>query len=140
MQKRPTDNIGSKSSLPAHNTGGPNTPVSEEPPPPCFTEDDRAWFQLFELLEKYGPPGMLETAFAETPDESGTAATAAPATATAPAALGIDTGGQALASDPIEEDEDKTRAKVITKLVNASWIDEEDLEKKVLPFLKAHSD
>lgn len=123
-----------------NNTANDNTGKNSPPlcnPPPCISEDDKAWFQLFELLEKYGPPGMLEKAFAEPPDESGAAAAAPPP---APAALGIDAGGQALRSDPMEEDELKVRAKVITKLVNASWIDEEDLEKKVLPFLKAHSD
>ena len=39
--------------------------------PPYLTisddDDDATWFQLFDLLRMYGPPGMLDKAFGEPP-------------------------------------------------------------------------
>jgi len=95
-------------------------------PPLALDSDETAWFKLFSLLEKYGKPGMLEEAFAEPPEG---------------AALDVNNRGQESTSrEESDEDENEKRARIITKLVDVPWIDEEDLEKKVLPYLKAHSE
>lgn len=97
-------------------------------PPLALDSDDAAWFKLFALLEKYGKPGMLDEAFAETPTEAAAAADVS------------NSGQESNTIADAEEDESEKRAQLITKLVDVPWIDEEDLEKKVLPYLKANSE
>merc|ERR1719182_1231923 len=80
---------------------------------------------FFSLLEKYGKPGMLEEAFAKPPEEG--------------AALGVNNKGQECSLEDSSEDENVKRAEIITNLVDQQWIDEEALEKKVLPYLKENS-
>jgi len=97
-------------------------------PPLTLDSDDAAWFKLFSLLEKYGKPGMLEEAFAEPP--GGAAA----------ATIEVNNRQESNTTHDPEEDKNEKRAKIITKLVDVPWLDEEDLEKKVLPFLRANSE
>lgn len=71
-------------------------------PPLALDSDDAAWFKLFALLEKYGKPGMLDEAFAETPTEAAAAADVS------------NSGQESNTIADAEEDESEKRAQLIT--------------------------
>ena len=105
-----------------HEPALPDSLPATRRPPLALDSDDAAWFKLFSLLEKYGKPGMLEEAFAEPPPPPAAAAAAADA------ALDVNNRGQEpntmsveedKADDP-PEDENETRAKIITVCISFS--------------------